>query len=429
MTTTVTLSSMPFADSDFAGLGHTTPVSVDGVAYPRFQAMWVAGLKEIDARVAGVASSIQATSSTAVTPAAGALVLEIEAGKGFQAGALVIAYSAADPDGTYFAGPVSGYAGTTLTVSVPAVASWYRGGAASDWVIVPGRPGTTGAVGPEGPDGPPGPQGIQGEAGPQGVPGPDGPQGPQGTQGVAGPEGPQGPMGAVGTLLDGSAAAPSLAFTGDPATGLFRDGSGIVKVAADGAEELSLVRASQIEAEAGTDHAALMTALRTAQAIEARLALHVLATDTVASPATEVAFSNFADPKYGGYIAHVFGLRPVSAGAEFHLHINGITASLYENGMTAFLGSSVTGSSFTTTHFRLNAADISDTTTPAQFTIHLGAPASGYLDMRSHGSHRQRTFLNTGRVDSGGQTLSSLRFTMNNGSIAAGRFILMGVAI
>jgi len=148
MATSISLDGVPFADTDFAGLGHTDPVTVDGTTYPRFQALWVAGLNEIDARVAGVAGKILAGSTTALTPGAGEKVFTIEADKGFEAGHVVLAYSEADPTGTFMAGTVAGYAGTTLTVTVPAVADWYRGAEASDWVIVPGGvPGAKGDTG------------------------------------------------------------------------------------------------------------------------------------------------------------------------------------------------------------------------------------------------------------------------------------------
>jgi hypothetical protein len=76
------------------------------------------------------------------------------------------------------------------------------------------------------------------------------------------------PPGTVGSAVDGTATVPAFSFTSDNNTGLFRDGSGTVKVTSDGTEELTLLRASQAQAEAGTDNSVMMTPLRTAQAIQ-----------------------------------------------------------------------------------------------------------------------------------------------------------------
>ena len=76
------------------------------------------------------------------------------------------------------------------------------------------------------------------------------------------------PPGTVGSAVDGTATVPAFSFTSDNNTGLFRDGSGTVKVTSDGTEELTLLRASQAQAEAGTNNSVMMTPLRTAQAIQ-----------------------------------------------------------------------------------------------------------------------------------------------------------------
>jgi hypothetical protein len=78
----------------------------------------------------------------------------------------------------------------------------------------------------------------------------------------------KGDTGTVEAAADGTAALPSISFTSDQDTGLFRDGSGTIKVTSDGTEELTLLRASQVQAEAGTDNSVMMTPLRTAQAIQ-----------------------------------------------------------------------------------------------------------------------------------------------------------------
>ncbi len=71
MATSVTLDGVTFTDTDFVDRGHLDSVSVGGTAYPRFQALWVAGVNEINTKVGqigglGVAMAYAAeTGSTA----------------------------------------------------------------------------------------------------------------------------------------------------------------------------------------------------------------------------------------------------------------------------------------------------------------------------------------------------------------------------
>ena len=78
-----------------------------------------------------------------------------------------------------------------------------------------------------------------GQAGP---PGPAGATGPQGLQGPAGPTGASGPQGPAGpnVLQLGSAAAPSLSFTGNPNTGLFSAGTNTVNISTNGQNRLTV---------------------------------------------------------------------------------------------------------------------------------------------------------------------------------------------
>lgn len=103
MATTITLDGVAFTDTDFLVRGHLTPTTVNGTAYPRFQAMWVAGLREIDTKVGqvgglGVAMAYAAeTGSTAdAAPGDGKLTWN----NATQASATVIYLDAQDANGT-----------------------------------------------------------------------------------------------------------------------------------------------------------------------------------------------------------------------------------------------------------------------------------------------------------------------------------------
>jgi Chaperone of endosialidase len=85
-----------------------------------------------------------------------------------------------------------------------------------------GRNGTSGATGATGPAG--GPRGATGATGAAGA---KGETGPTGAKGATGPTGPAGPN----ILQPGSAAAPSLSFFGNPATGIYSAGPSRVGVA------------------------------------------------------------------------------------------------------------------------------------------------------------------------------------------------------
>ena len=158
----------------------------------------------------------------------------------------------------------------TNTTAAGSSASVTASGHALTFNIPRGDTGATGATGPTGPTGPQGATGDTGPTGSTGSTGPTGPTGsaatiaagstttgspgtsasvtnsgssgaatfdftiprgdvgatgPQGAQGIQGIQGPQGDTGAAGSvsgMADGSAAAPSLAFSSDSDTGLYR---------------------------------------------------------------------------------------------------------------------------------------------------------------------------------------------------------------
>jgi hypothetical protein len=77
---------------------------------------------------------------------------------------------------------------------------------------------------------------LIGPAGPQGATGPAGPQGATGPIGPAGPAGPPGPN----VLQAGSAAAPSLSFSGNPNTGLFSAATNTVNISTNGVSRFTV---------------------------------------------------------------------------------------------------------------------------------------------------------------------------------------------
>lgn len=96
-----------------------------------------------------------------------------------------------------------------------------------------------------------------------------GQQGIQGEPGADGADGADGAAGDVSNAGDGTAGAPGFAFSADTDTGFRRSASGTIIAVSDGADELTLLRPSQAQAEAGADNTLPMTPLRTKQAITA----------------------------------------------------------------------------------------------------------------------------------------------------------------
>jgi hypothetical protein len=113
--------------------------------------------------------------------------------------------------------------------------------------------GDTGATGNTGPTGSTGPQGPTGNTGPQGPTGATGPQGPQGIQGDTGP------AGSVSGMADGSAAAPSLAFSADANTGLFRVGADQLGFTTGGTSAMTIDASQNVAVTGGVDVTGALT--------------------------------------------------------------------------------------------------------------------------------------------------------------------------
>lgn len=63
MATSIVLDGITFTDTDFAGLGYTDNVVVNGTSYPRFQALFVAALEEIETQAGAVSGAVIAVRS------------------------------------------------------------------------------------------------------------------------------------------------------------------------------------------------------------------------------------------------------------------------------------------------------------------------------------------------------------------------------
>ena len=147
MTTSITLDGVTFTDTGFAARGHLTPTTVNGASYPQWQALFVAGLRQISANIATTGAVLTDTSASSVSIGSGTKTFTVSSGKGFSTGMWVVVADAALPTTNYMAGTVTSYSGTTLVISVPA--NGYAGsGTITSWTIgVSGQPGLQGAAG------------------------------------------------------------------------------------------------------------------------------------------------------------------------------------------------------------------------------------------------------------------------------------------
>lgn len=129
MSTSVTLSGVTFTDEDFAEFGFQTPVEVNGVLYPRWQAVHVAALEEMETIRAPGGISL---SSVAVGPGPKAWTLTDAAS--MTAGTWV-AYSAGSPSNFMIctlAASISDSTALSMTSRIAVGSGTY-----TDWVFAP----------------------------------------------------------------------------------------------------------------------------------------------------------------------------------------------------------------------------------------------------------------------------------------------------
>lgn len=124
--TSITLYGIEFAFSDFAGDGYKGNVTIDGEDYPRWAAMFVAGLKDIN--------SIQATTSaTTNTIGTGTKNFVLAEDVRYQVGQKILVAQTSSPS-TYFYGTVVSYTQSTKTL-VLSVTQTSGSGSHSDWTV------------------------------------------------------------------------------------------------------------------------------------------------------------------------------------------------------------------------------------------------------------------------------------------------------
>jgi hypothetical protein len=154
----------------------------------------------------------QATSTTSLAIGTGAKTLTTQSGLAYSIGARARISSSSAPT-NWMEGQVTGYSGTTLTITADltngsgSFAAWTINLAGVEGATGPqglqGATGPTGATGAAGPPGPTGPQGAPGPTGATGATGPQGPKGDKGDTGATGAQGPQGNPGATGATGPG----------------------------------------------------------------------------------------------------------------------------------------------------------------------------------------------------------------------------------
>ena len=138
MTTTVTFSGVSFADTDFSGYGYNEPVTVNGTAYPRFQALLVAAMADF-------ARAIATTSASSVSVGTGTKSFTLAEVVPVQVGQFATMASAADPTGTFMHGQVTAWNSSTRALEMN-VTYAVGSGSASDWRLsIAGPRGATGA--------------------------------------------------------------------------------------------------------------------------------------------------------------------------------------------------------------------------------------------------------------------------------------------
>jgi hypothetical protein len=127
--------------------GYNEPVTYGGYVLPRFVAYMLAGINQAGLSITAAGTGFVGTSSTSTTIGTGSKSLTIQAGKGFVAGMVVVAWDAADAT-RFIAGEVTSYnTGTgALVISVLAGDTGGTGTVTSWKVSIAGRRGVAGTL-------------------------------------------------------------------------------------------------------------------------------------------------------------------------------------------------------------------------------------------------------------------------------------------
>jgi hypothetical protein len=384
----VTLNGKTYDSADFAGRGYKTTVTAGtGESLERWQAAFVDAL-------ADAGKALTTTSATELTIGTGSKVLTLAAERPYSVGAEVVIADTANPNTNRMFGTVTARSGTSLTVDVEVVEG---SGTISAWTIsLAGARGATGDV--------------------------------QAT-------------------TDGTVSLPGIAWNADPDTGIYRAGTGEMRVASDGVRNITLLAASQAEAEAGTDDYKVMTALKTKQAIDALagggLVLLSEQTVTSASPVAAVDFTGAIDGTYDEYELHVLNAVPATDAVDLFLRASTDAGASFATSGYDWINSSAHTASSAATLIVASAGNSikisgyekvgSDSLEHGVSTVvNIIRPASSeykkffflgsYVDLNA----RLEYFDGAGRFKSA-SAVNALRLLFSSGNIESGKFKLYGV--
>lgn len=141
MSTSVTLSSVTFTDTDFAAFGFQTSVTVNGTAYPRWQALFVAAM----------ADAGRAMTTTSATSKDGALTGSqswvLAADIPFAVGSFVTIARTSAPTALWYYIQTTGYVSATKTLTGTVITSLGSTSSVTDWTVqIAGARGAEGTV-------------------------------------------------------------------------------------------------------------------------------------------------------------------------------------------------------------------------------------------------------------------------------------------
>lgn len=133
MATSITLDGIPFLDTDMDGAKYKDLVEVNGVRYPRWQALFVAAMRQLS-------KELSATSSTEETVTTnGNIQLFLDTDVLIREGTLVTVARTSDPAGTNMYGTVLAYNSVNRQIDI-AVSTGSGSGTYDDWTVTMSAP-------------------------------------------------------------------------------------------------------------------------------------------------------------------------------------------------------------------------------------------------------------------------------------------------
>lgn len=145
MTESVILDGITFSTTDFLQYGYLADVTVNGLSYDRFLALFAAALRDLG-------KALTTTSASSVAIGTGSKTFTLAADRPFSVGAFVTVAQTAAPTTNYMIGQVSSYTAATkeLIITVAAGNAFGSGTIAAWTVQIAGAPGAAGATGATG---------------------------------------------------------------------------------------------------------------------------------------------------------------------------------------------------------------------------------------------------------------------------------------